>query len=174
MNRLPGLVLVAALAIAALVRPLRLPLAAILLVAYVASGRRGARSAVLAAGLPVAAILAWGALGQPAAAADAAQCTDLLAPPAVWRLLEAVVGLAVLGALLLERRSSIADLGLRLGARRIALLAGIGALVVAPAAQDSTIEGAPSAAIPTIRQPGAACRSQAPIPTMRAPLPRGM
>src|SRR5258707_10754015 len=86
MHRLPGISLIAALALAALLRPLRLPLAIGLLVAYLASGRRGSRSGVLAAGLPVAAILAWAALGQPAAAADAAQCTDVFAPPAVWRV----------------------------------------------------------------------------------------
>ena len=134
MNRLPGLVLVAALAIAALFRPLRLPLAAILLVAYLASGRRGARPAVLAAGLPVAAILAWGALGQPAAAPDAAQCTDLFAPPAVFRGLEALVGLVVLGILIVDRRASLSELGVRLGSRRLAALAAVGALVVGSAA----------------------------------------
>src|SRR5439155_25656811 len=107
----PAIVLVAALALAALVTPLR-PLVALLLVlGYVVSGRRGSRSEVLAAGLPVAAILAWGAIGQPAAAAGAAQCTDVLAPPAVWRFLEALVGLAVLGLVIVDRRASLAELG---------------------------------------------------------------
>jgi len=131
---LPGVVLIGALAFAALVRPLRLPLAVLLLVAYAASGRRGGRSTVIAAGLPVAAILAWGALGQPAAAANAAQCTDVFAPPAIWRFLEALVGLVVLGVLVWERRASLVELGLRTGSRRVAALAGLGALVVAPAA----------------------------------------
>jgi len=131
---LPGVVLIGALALAALVRPLRLPLAVLLLVAYAASGRRGGRSTVIAAGLPVAAILAWGALGQPAAAANAAQCTDVFAPPAIWRFLEALVGLVVLGVLVWERRASLVELGLRTGSRRVAALAGLGALVVAPAA----------------------------------------
>ena len=131
---LPGVVLIGALAFAALVRPLRLPLAVLFLVAYAASGRRGDRSTVIAAGLPVAAILAWGALGQPAAAANAAQCTDVFAPPAIWRFLEALVGLVVLGVLVWERRASLVELGLRTGSRRVAALAGLGALVVAPAA----------------------------------------
>jgi membrane protease YdiL (CAAX protease family) len=131
---LPGVGLIAALAIAALVRPLRLPLAVGLLVAYAISGRRGSGKGVIAAGLPVAAILAWGALGQPAAGANAAQCTDVLAPPAVWRFLEAIVGLAVLVVVVVERRASFADLGLRLGSRRVAIVAGVGALVVAPVA----------------------------------------
>jgi membrane protease YdiL (CAAX protease family) len=129
-SQVPGALLVAALTIAAVVQPLRLPLAAILLVAYIASGHRGTRSGTFAAGLPVAAILAWGAIGQPAAAANAAQCTDLLAPPAVWRFLEALVGLTVLGALLVERRVSLGELGLRLGSRRTAVVAVVGALVV--------------------------------------------
>ncbi len=118
-SKLPSVLLVAALVVAALVRPLRLPFAVVLLVAYVISGRRGGRSAAIAAALPVAAILAWGALGQPAAATNAAQCTDVLAPP---------------GALLVERRASISDLCLRLGSRRVAIVAGLGALVVAPLA----------------------------------------
>ena len=133
-SKLSSILLIAALAVAALVRPLRLPLAVVLLLAYAISGRRGSRSTVLAAGLPVAAILAWGALGQPAAAADAAQCTDALAPPALWRFFEAGVGLVVLGAVLTDRRGSLAELGLRLGSRRVALVAGLGALVVAPLA----------------------------------------
>lgn len=133
-SKLPGVALITALAIAALVRPLRLPLAVVLLVAYAISGPRGSRSGVIAAGLPVAAILAWGALGQPEAAANAAQCTDVLAPPAVWRFLEAVVGLAVIAIVLVERRATFVELGLRLGSHRVAIVAGLGALVAAPIA----------------------------------------
>lgn len=133
-SKLPGVLLIAALATAALIRQLRLPFAIGLMVAYGLSGRRGSRSTVLAAGLPVAAILAWGALGQPAAAANAAQCTDVLAPPAVWRFLEVSVGLVVLAVVVIDRRVSLIELGLRLGSRRVALVAGAGALVVAPLA----------------------------------------
>ena len=130
----PAVALVVALALAAVVRPLRPILALALVVGYAAAGRGGRRSEVLAAGLPVAAILAWGAIGQPAAAPDAAQCTDLFAPPAIWRFLEALVGLAVLGLLVVERRVSLAELGLRLGSRRVAALAAVGAVVVGPLA----------------------------------------
>ena len=133
-SALPGIALVAALGVAAVVRPVRPILALVLVLGYALSGRRGGRSEVLAAGLPIAAILAWGALGQPTAAPDAAQCTDPFAPPAVWRVLEALVGLAVLGVLVVERQASLADLGLRLGSRRVAALALLGALVVGPLA----------------------------------------
>jgi membrane protease YdiL (CAAX protease family) len=126
--------LVVALAVAALLPSLRPVLALALVAAYVASGRRGSRSEVLAASLPVAAILAWGAIGQPPAAPNAAQCTDLLSPPALWRAVEALVGLAVLGLLVVERRASLAELGLSVGSRRAALLAVTGALVVGPLA----------------------------------------
>jgi len=131
---LPGIALVAALGAAALVRPLRPFLALALVFGYVLSGRRGRRSEVLAAGLPIAAILAWGAIGQPAAAAGAAQCGDVFSPPAVWRLLEALIGLAVLALLVVERRATFGELGLRLGSRRVAALAIGGAVVVGPIA----------------------------------------
>jgi membrane protease YdiL (CAAX protease family) len=131
---LPGILLIAALGVAAAVRPVRPFLALALVIAYALSGRRGSRSEVLAAGLPIAAILAWGAIGQPAAAANAADCTDVLAPPAVFRFLEALVGLTVLGVLIVDRRASLAELGLRAGSRRVGVLALVGALVVGPLA----------------------------------------
>jgi membrane protease YdiL (CAAX protease family) len=130
----PAIALVASLALAALVTPLRPLLALVLVLGYVLSGRRGSRNEIVAAGLPVAAILAWGAIGQPAAAPNAAQCTDVLAPPAVWRFLEALVGLAVLAIVVVDRRASLAQLGLRLGSRRVAVLAIVGAVVVGPVA----------------------------------------
>jgi membrane protease YdiL (CAAX protease family) len=125
---------VATLAVGAAVRPLRPVVLIALVVAYAISGRRGERSQAIAAGLPVAAILAWGAIPQPVAAPDAAQCTDLFAPPAVWRFLEALTGLAVVGLLVVERRASLAELGLRPASRRIIALAAVGAILVGPVA----------------------------------------
>jgi membrane protease YdiL (CAAX protease family) len=124
----------AALAVGAVVRPVRPFVLVGLAFADIASGRRGTRNEALAAGLPLAAILAWGAIAQPVAAADAAQCTDLFAPPAVWRFLEAIVGIAVLAIVVVERRTTLAELGVRLGSRPIAALALIGAIVVGPVA----------------------------------------
>jgi membrane protease YdiL (CAAX protease family) len=109
-------------------------LGAVLIVAFVAARRRGRSTNVLAAVLPVAAILAWGTFPQPLADPSGAQCADLLAPPAVWRFAEALVGLVVLAIVLRGRGATAADIGLRLGSRRVAILAVVGVLVVAPVA----------------------------------------
>jgi membrane protease YdiL (CAAX protease family) len=130
---LPVLV-VAALAVGAVGPPLRPVVLLVLVFAYVGSGRRGERSQPIGAGLPVAAILAWGAIPQPVAAPDALQCADLFAPPAVWRFLEALAGLCVAGVLVVERRASLAELGLRPASRRITALAIAGAILVGPVA----------------------------------------
>jgi membrane protease YdiL (CAAX protease family) len=135
---LPGVAIVLALGIAALVRPVRPLLALVLLIAYLGErrgpGRAGAVTSAVAGALPVAAILTWGALGQPAADPAGSQCTDLFAPPAMWRFLEAAVGLAVLAALVVDRRAAWAELGLRRGSRRIEVLSVVGLLVVVPLA----------------------------------------
>jgi len=125
---------VTALAIGAVVRPLRPIVLVGLAVAYVLSGRRAERNTAFAATLPAAAILAWGSIPQPTAAPDAVQCADLLAPPAVWRFLEALAGLVVIGVLVVERRASLADLGLRPASRRVTALAIVGAILAGPIA----------------------------------------
>jgi membrane protease YdiL (CAAX protease family) len=84
--------------------------------------------------LPVAAILAWGTLGQPVADQTGAQCADLLAPPALWRLAEAAVGLAVLGVLVVDRGSRWSELGFNRASRRVTAAALAGVVVVAPIA----------------------------------------
>ncbi|HJW22257.1 MAG TPA: CPBP family intramembrane glutamic endopeptidase [Candidatus Limnocylindrales bacterium] len=129
-----GLLLVGLLCAAALVRPLRPVLLTLLIAAYGLGRWRHLDTRPIAATLPVAAILAWGALPQPAAAADAAQCADLLAPPAVWRLIEAAVGLLAVGLLVVDRRASLAELGLRAGSRRNVLLSVVAVIVVTPVA----------------------------------------
>jgi len=125
---------VVALAIGAVVRSLRPVVLVGVAAAYVLSGRRGERNAAIAAALPAAAILAWGSIPQPTAAPDAVQCADLLAPPAVWRFLEALAGLVVIGVLVVERRASLADLGLRPASRRVTALAIVGAILAGPIA----------------------------------------
>jgi membrane protease YdiL (CAAX protease family) len=94
-----SLLLVALLAVAALVRPVRPALLMVLVAAYGFARWRRLTSTPIAAALPVAAILAWGALPQPVAEPGAAQCADLLAPPAAWRFIEAAVGLFAVAAL---------------------------------------------------------------------------
>jgi membrane protease YdiL (CAAX protease family) len=133
-SRLGAVAIVAALGIAAFIHPLRPLLALGLAVAFVAARRTGRPANVLAAVLPVAAILSWGTFAQPLADPTGAQCADLFAPPAVWRFVEALVGLVVLAIVLRDRGVTAADIGLRLGSRRVAVLATAGLFVVAPLA----------------------------------------
>lgn len=134
--RIGALAVVAALALAALVHPFRPVVAAILLAGYVVARQapRGPAASALAGALPVAAILAWGTLGQPVADQTGAQCADLLAPPALWRLAEAAVGLAVLGVLVVDRASRWSELGFNRASRRVTAAALAGLVVVAPIA----------------------------------------
>lgn len=129
----PALVLVALLATAALVPPLRPVVLMGVLIGYGLARWRGGRETRLAtafaAVLPVAAILAWGAFPQPVADPRGADCTDPTSPLAVWRLLEALIGLVVVTVLVVDRRASWGELGLRIGSRAN-LLVAIGALLV--------------------------------------------
>jgi membrane protease YdiL (CAAX protease family) len=102
------------------------------LFAYPLARWRGLSASSLAAVLPVAAILAWRSLGQPAAAPSALDCANVLSAPAVWRLLEALVALLVLLVLVIDRRVSLATLGFHRGSRRIRALAIVGLVVLAP------------------------------------------
>ncbi|HET9681467.1 MAG TPA: CPBP family intramembrane glutamic endopeptidase [Candidatus Limnocylindrales bacterium] len=129
-----SLLLVALLAAAALIRPLRPALLMVLIAVYGVARWRRLASAPIAAAIPVAAILAWGALPQPTAAPGAAQCADLLAPPAVWRFIEAGVGLLAAGLLIVDRRAGGRELGLRLGSRRNVLLSVAAVVVLTPVA----------------------------------------
>lgn len=130
----PALAVVAVLAVAALVRPLRPAVALVLLVAYLLTRGRPERAGPFAAVLPVAAILAWGAMPQPIADPTGAQCADLFAPPAVWRAVEALVGLAALGVLVVDRRASWTELGFRPASRPVLIVVVVGLIVVTPLA----------------------------------------
>lgn len=109
-----------------------------LLLAYGLARWRGERTGPIATAvagvLPVAAILAWGSLAQPLADPTGADCTNPLSPPAVWRFIEAFVGLATIAALIFDRRGTFAELGLRAGSHRTMVVAGIGLIVAAPLA----------------------------------------
>jgi membrane protease YdiL (CAAX protease family) len=129
---LPTILLVAAIGLGAVVRPAA-PLVLVgLLFAYPLARWRGLPSSSLAAVLPAAAILAWRSIGQPAAAPGGLDCANLLSTPAVWRLLEALVGLMVLLALVVDRRVSLAELGFHRGSRRVRAVAIVGLLVLGP------------------------------------------
>jgi membrane protease YdiL (CAAX protease family) len=131
---LPAIAVVAAVGLAALVRPTAPVVLLAVLAAYPIARWRGIRTDSLAAVIPAATILAWRSLGQPAAAAGGLDCTNLLAAPAVWRVLEAFVGLIALLVLAIDRRASLAELGFHRGSRRVRALAIAGLVVLAPVA----------------------------------------
>jgi membrane protease YdiL (CAAX protease family) len=141
-TRLPVFGLVIVVALGAVIRPAA-PIVFIgLLFLYLIGRLFAARSAfaanlvpgAIAAVLPVAAILVWRSLPQPAADPSGIDCANLAAPPAVWRLLEAGVGLLTLLVLVRDRRGSLGELGFRRGSRRTRALAFAGLIVVTPIA----------------------------------------
>jgi membrane protease YdiL (CAAX protease family) len=132
--RIPSILLVAAVGLGAVVREAAPFVFIGTLFAYLVARRLGRGSLTLAAVLPAAAILVWRSLPQPAADATGLDCANVLAPPALWRFLEAAVGLVAVGALLVDRRTSPGELGFRRGSRRVRMLAGLALLVVTPIA----------------------------------------
>jgi len=141
-SRLPAIALVAAVGFGAVVRPAAPFVFVGLLVLYLFLRLRGEHPAALAAVLPAAAILVWRSIPQPVAAAAGADCANLLAPPAVWRFLEGAVGLVAVVALVLDRRASLGELGLRRGSGPVQALAIASVLVITPLALSfSTLVG---------------------------------
>ncbi len=132
--RLPTIGLVALIGVAAVVRPAAPFVLVGVLFAYLLARRYGRPTTALAAVLPAAAILAWRSLPQPAADATGIDCANLLAPPAVWRLMEAAVGLLAIGALVVDRRASLYELGFHRGSRRVRAIAIVGLLLLVPVA----------------------------------------
>ena len=132
--RIPSIALVAALGVAAVVRETAPFVFIAILFAYLLRRRVRRPSMALAAVLPAAAILVWRSLPQPVAAVGALDCANLLAPPAVWRIFEAGVGLLTLGALILDGRGSLGELGFQRGSMRIRAIAIGGLLALAPIA----------------------------------------
>lgn len=130
--RLPAMLLVALVGLAAVLREAAPFVFLGLLFAYLYTRRFGTRSTALAAVLPAAAILVWRAIPQPLADATGADCANLLAPPAIWRFLEAAVGLVAVGALVWDRRASLGELGFQRGSRRVLLVALVALVLVAP------------------------------------------
>jgi membrane protease YdiL (CAAX protease family) len=134
--------LVAAVGVAALVRPAAPVVFIGILFLYLTTRRSPERSAAFAAVLPAAAILVWRSLPQPVADATGADCANLLAPPAVWRFLEGAIGLVAVVVLALDRHVHHGELGLRRGSRSVQVLALASLLVIAPIALSfSTLVG---------------------------------
>ncbi|MFL5442371.1 MAG: hypothetical protein ACJ79W_24735, partial [Myxococcales bacterium] len=132
--RLPAIALVVLLGVAAVARFTAPIVFTGLLFAYLVTRRYSRKSVALAAVLPAAAILVWRAIPQPLADASGADCADLLAPPAVWRFLEAAVGLAAVLLLIWDRRARLAEIGLTRGSRRLFLASIAGLVVIGPVA----------------------------------------
>lgn len=132
--RLPAIGLVALLGLAAVVRPAAPFVCIGILLLYLVLRRSGQRSIALAAVIPAAAILVWRAIPQPLADPTGADCANLLAPPAVWRFLEAAVGLAAVLILVWDRRARLAELGLTRGSRRLFAASLAGLVVIGPVA----------------------------------------
>ena len=130
--RLPALVIVAVIGLAAVVRETAPIVFVGLLFGYLLMRQFRTPSTVLAAVLPAAAILVWRSLPQPVTDATGFDCVNLVAPPAVWRFLEAAVGLAAIGALVLDRKGSLGELGFRRGSRRVRALAFAALIIVTP------------------------------------------
>jgi membrane protease YdiL (CAAX protease family) len=132
--RLPAIGLVCLLGLAAVAR-FTAPLVFVgLLFLYLVTRRYSRQSVALAAVLPAAAILVWRSIPQPLADPTGADCANLLAPPAVWRFLEAAVGLATILLLVWDRRAKLAEIGLTRGSRRLFLASIAGLVVIGPAA----------------------------------------
>ena len=100
----------------------------------VAIGRAAPVRWAWAAALPVAISLAWGSVLMPPPTASVDACTDPASPLAVWRTLEAIVVLGVLGALALVLRATPGSLSLRLPARRYRGWAVAGLVIAGPLA----------------------------------------
>jgi membrane protease YdiL (CAAX protease family) len=123
-----GLALPAALVVAALAPALRPALLLALGLAALLSPAGSALRWAAVAGLPVAIILTWGGLVGNQARGDLADCANLLSPPAVVRVAEALLVLGVIGLLARWVGVSVASLGLRRPARSEV---GLGILAVA-------------------------------------------
>jgi membrane protease YdiL (CAAX protease family) len=132
--RLPAIALVAVVGLGAFVRPLAPFVFVGLLTLYLVLRRFGHRSVALAAVLPAAAILVWRSIDQPPADPGGADCSSLASPPAVWRFLQGAIGVLAVVALVLDRRGSLGELGLRRGSPTVRWAAVAGFFLIGPIA----------------------------------------
>ena len=125
------------LALGAALPLLRLPvLVALVAGTSVAIARKAPVRWTWAAGIPVAASLAWSVLPGPAVAANGADCGSLASPTAIWRAAEAIVVLAALARARIDasRDALVARACCCVPARDVVRWSVVGFLVVGPLA----------------------------------------
>lgn len=132
--QLPAIALVGILGVGAVYRPAAPVAFVAVLFLYLVVRWQGRRSTVLAALLPVSAVLMWRGLPAPLADPAGLDCTNFLSPPAVWRFMAAAITIVVVGLLVADRRATLRELGLRLGSQRVVLVSLVALAVVAPLA----------------------------------------
>jgi membrane protease YdiL (CAAX protease family) len=126
-----GLTVVVALGLAALLPPARLPLLIALAIGVLVAPRDAAWRWALAAGVPVALIMAWGGLLGQRLVPEMIICADPLSPRAWERVLEAVLVIGVIALLARFLGTRVRDLGLPRPTRSEIVL-GLLAVVVVP------------------------------------------
>ena len=127
---LAGLVVVAALSVAALVPPLRLPLAIVLAAIVVIAPREAGWRWAVAAGVPVALIMSWGGLLGERLVPEVIACADPLSAKAWERVLQAALVIGVIGLLARVLGTRVRDLGLRRPTRAETVLGLVAVLVI--------------------------------------------
>lgn len=126
-----GVIVIVCLGVAALVPVLRGPLAVVLAVAVVLAPRGAPWRWAIAAGLPVALILAWGGLVGERLVPDDIICADPLSPKALERVLEATLVIGVIVLLARSLGTSVRKLGLN-RPTRFEVVAGVVAILLVP------------------------------------------
>lgn len=125
---------VALLAFAAVLQEARLPALVVLIGGLVALRGDAVGRWAWAAPIGAAISLAWGLQTAPAAAPDGSDCASPFAPPATWRLAEAVLVVATLVVISRWLPSHAADLGLRRPSDRVFGMAVAAGILAGPVA----------------------------------------
>ncbi len=126
-----GIALVGALGLAALVPELRLPLVLVLGLGVVLAPARSAARWAMAAGLPVAVVMAWATFVADRLLVQPLECDDLLSPAAWLRAAAALLVCGVVVGLARYLRTSLSQIGLRKPSRNEVLL-GLAAVLLIP------------------------------------------
>ncbi|MCZ7536111.1 MAG: hypothetical protein M5T61_09415 [Acidimicrobiia bacterium] len=133
--QLPAIALVGILGVGAVYRPAAPVAFVAVLFLYLVVRWQGRRSTVLAALLPVSAVLMWRGLPAPVGRPGRARLYEFpLTTGRVAVLMAAAITIVVVGLLVADRRATLRELGLRLGSQRVVLVSLVALAVVAPLA----------------------------------------